>query len=165
MQISLLILKAEEGWCVAEHTIWAQVEAQERLSDVETWNTWWPTSHHSGREVGSAVVESCQCLWLILTCCWNKPCPVIIFPRKTKSHPWLQLLSEGVFKDSDISMAPDEEKHHNWLYDLSSPVALTTNLIIKWTEVVCKLLMSKPVTSLQLEHSWITFYDFICAWM
>lgn len=42
--------------------------------------------------------------------------------------------------------------------------ALTTNLIIKWTEVACRLLMSKPVRSLQLEDSWMTFYDFICAW-
>lgn len=52
-------------------------------------------------------------------------------PKKNKSLIPDYNLSEGVFKDSDISMAPDEEKHHNWLYDLSSPVALTTNLIIK----------------------------------
>lgn len=130
-----------------------------------------PEIHDDPHHITQA--ERLAVLWLNLVSAYGSfshvvgtsPVQLLYSQEKQKSHPWLQLLSEGVFKDSDISMAPDEEKHHNWLYDLSSPVALTTNLIIKWTEVVCKLLMSKPVTSLQLEHSWITFYDFICAWM
>lgn len=52
----------------------------------------------------------------------TSPVQLLYSQEKPKSHPWLQLLSEGVFKDSDISAAPDEEKHHNRLYELSSPV-------------------------------------------